>query len=170
MGPIISSHNKHILNSSSTVYGCSCNNRDECALENKCLTSRMVYRADVTNKKIDENKYCYDISDTPFKDRYENYKTSFRYISHLTASDLFKYYWKLIGNGPVSTIKFSIDKRVRGNTFINNCNLCLNEKAFIIRNLGEVNMSNKRSEFISNCRHTNKRLLNRVKYDSNDCL
>ena len=130
----------------------------------------MVYRADVTNKKINENKYCYDISDTPFKDRYENHKTSFRHISHLTASGLSKYYWKLIDNGAVSTIKFSIDKRVRGNTFINNCNLFLNEKAFIIRNLGEVNMSNKRPEFISNCRHTNKQLLNRVKYDSNDCL
>ena len=54
------------------------------------------------------------------------------------------------------------------NTFINNCNLCLSEKAFIIRNLDDVNMLNKRSEFISKCRHINKRLLNRVKDDSND--
>ena len=68
------------------------------------------------------------------------------------------------------TIKFSIAKRVKGNTFINNCNLCLSEKAFIIRNLDYVNMLNKRPEFTSKCRHINNRLLNRVKDDSNDRL
>ena len=66
------------------------------------------------------------------------------------------------------TIKFSIAKRVKGNTFINNCNLYLSEKAFIIRNLDDVNMLNKRSEFISKCLHINIRLLNRIKDDSND--
>ena len=133
MGSIISSHNKHILNSNNTEYGCNCNNRDECPLENECLTPRIVYRADVTNK-TNEHKYYYGIEDTPFKERYENHKTSFRHRSHLTASDLSKYYWKLVDNGAVPTIKFSITKRVKGNTFINNCNLCLSEKAFIIRN------------------------------------
>ena len=168
MGPVISLHNKHILNSNNTEYGCNCNNRDEFSLENECLTPRIVYRADVTNNKTDEHKYYYGISDTPFKERYENHKTSFRHRSHLTASDLSKYYWKLVDKGAVPTIKFSIAKRVKGNTFINNCNLCLSEKAFIIRNLDDVNMLNKRSEFISKCRHINKRLLNRVKDDSND--
>ena len=144
------------------------NNRGKCPLENKCLTRRIVCRGDVTNNKTDEHKYYYGISDTPFKDRYENHKTSFRHRSHLTDSDLSKYYWKLVDNGALPTIKFSIAKRVKGNTFINNCNLCLSEKAFIIRNLDDVNMLNKRTEFISKCRHINKRLVNRVKDDSND--
>ena len=112
MGSIISSHNKHILNSNNTEYGCNCNNRDECPLENECLTPRIVYRADVTNNKTDEHKYYYGISDTPFKERYENHKMSFRHRSHLTTSDLYKYYWKLVDNGSVSTIKFLIAKRV----------------------------------------------------------
>ena len=168
MGSIISSHNKHILNSNNNEYRCNCNNRDESPLENECLTARIVYRADVTNNKIEEHKYYYGISDTPFKEGYENHKMSFRHRSHLTASDLSKYYWKLVDKGTVPTIKFSIVKRVKGNTLINNCNLCLSEKAFIIRNLDDVNMLNKRSEFISKCRHINKRLLNRVKDDSND--
>ena len=47
MRSITSSHNKHILNSSSIEYGCICNNRVECSLENKCFTPRIVYRADV---------------------------------------------------------------------------------------------------------------------------
>ena len=110
MGSIISSHSKHILNSDSTEYGWNCNNREECPLENKCLTSN----------KTDKQKYYYGISDTPFKDRYENHKTSFRHGSHLTASDLSKYYWKLIDNRAVPTIKFSIVKRAKGNTFLNN--------------------------------------------------
>ena len=118
--------------------------------------------------KTDEHKYYYGISDTPLKELYENYKTSFRHKSHLTASDLSKYYWNLVDNGAVPTIKFSLAKRAKSNTFINNYNLCQSEKAFIIRNLGDVNMLNKSSEFISKCRHINKRLLNRVKDDSND--
>ena len=92
MGSIISSHNKHILNSDNTEDGSNCNNRNECPLEKKCLTPRIVYRVDVTSNKTDEHKHYYGISDTPFKHRYENHKTSFRHRSHLTASDLSKYY------------------------------------------------------------------------------
>ena len=144
MGFIISSHNKHILiNSNSTEYGCNCNDKHKCPLENKSLTARFRYRADVTNNKTDEHKYYYGISDTPFKDRYENHKTSFRHRSHLTDSDLSKYYWKLVDNGALPTIKFSLAKRVKRNAFINNCNLCLSEKAFVIRNLDDVNVLKK---------------------------
>ena len=53
MGSVISSHNKQLSNSNSTEDGYNCNNRNECPLENKCLTPRIVYRADVTNNKTD---------------------------------------------------------------------------------------------------------------------
>ena len=56
--------------------------------------------------KLMNTNITYGISDTPFKERYENHKTSFRYRSHLTASDLSKYYWKLVDNSAVPTIKF----------------------------------------------------------------
>ena len=52
MGSIISSHNKHALNSNRAEFGCNCNNGDECPLENKYLTAIIVYRADATNNKI----------------------------------------------------------------------------------------------------------------------
>ena len=100
-----------------------------------------MYRADVTNNKTDEHKYHYGMSDTPSKE-HENHKTSFRHISHLTTSDLFKYYWKLVDNGAVPTIKFSIATHVKGNTFVINCNLCLSENAFIIRNLDDIYLMN----------------------------
>ena len=57
----------------------------------------------------------------------KNHKTSFRHRSHLTTSDLSKYYWELVDNGAVPTT--SLTKGL-----------------------------NKRSEFISNFRHKNKRL------------
>ena len=50
-------------------------------------------------KKTNEHKYYDAISDAPFKEHYENYKSSFRQRSHLIASDLSKYYWKLVDNG-----------------------------------------------------------------------
>ena len=67
----------------------------------------------------------------------------------------------------MTTVNFPIAKRVKGKS-LNNCSLCLSEKRFIIRNLDNVNMLNKKSEFISKCRHINKRLLIKVKDDSND--
>ena len=113
------------------------------------MTLRIVCTADFTNNKTNEPKYYYGISDTPFKDYYENHKTFFWHRSHLTASDRSKYYWELIDKGAVPTINFSIAKCVKGNTFINNCNLCLSEKAFIKRNLDDVNMLSKRPETVS---------------------
>ena len=66
------------------------------------------------------------------------------------------------------TVNFSIVKRVKGRSLINNCSLCLSEKLFITKNLDNVNMVNKKSEFISKCRYIDKRLLIKVKDDSND--
>ena len=89
-------------------------------------------------------------------------------IEYSTETDLAKYCWELKDKGAVPTVKFSIAKCVKGKSLINNCSLCLSEKLFIIRSLDDVNMLNKKSEFISKCRHINKRLLIKVKDDSND--
>ena len=144
IGSIISSHNKKILYSDNTEYGCNCNDKNKCPL----------YRADVTNDQTQE--------------RYENHKKSFRHKEYSTETDLAKYCWELKDKGAVPTVKFSIAKCVKGKSLINNCSLCLSEKLFIIRSLDDVNMLNKKSEFISKCRHINKRLLIKVKDDSND--
>ena len=77
------------------------------------MTPRIVYRANVTKNKTGEHKYFYGISDTPFKERYKNHKTSFRHRSNRTASNLSKCYWKLVDNGIVPTIVFSIAKPVK---------------------------------------------------------
>ena len=86
-------------------------------------------------------------------------KTIKRYsdIDHIWSLQicLQEIYRKLVDNGAVPTIKFSIAKLVQGNTFIYNCNLCLSDKAKemirnMIGNLDDVNMLNKTSEFSVN--------------------
>ena len=113
--------------------------------------------------KLKSKIFYYGISDTPFKERYENHKKSFRNKEYSTETDLAKYCWELKNKDAVPTVNFSIAKRVKGKSLINSCSLCLSEKLFIIRNLDNVNMLNKKSEF-----HINKRLLIKVRDDSND--
>ena len=149
-------------------YGCNCNDKNKCPLDNKCLTPRIVYRAEVTNDQTQEQKFYHGISDTLFKEQYENHKKSFRHKEYSTETDLAKYCWELKDKGALPTVNFSIAKRVKGKSLINNCSLCLSEKLFIIRNLDNVNMLNKKSKFISKCRHINTRLLIIMKDDSND--
>ena len=72
---------QNILYSDNTEYGCNCNEKNKCLLDNKCLTPRIVYRTDVTNDQTKEQKFYYGISDTPFKEQYENHKKSFRHES-----------------------------------------------------------------------------------------
>ena len=44
MSSIISAHNCSILNPPKTSCGCNCRNRSMCTLQNKCLTSNIVYQ------------------------------------------------------------------------------------------------------------------------------
>ena len=52
MKSIISSHNKQTLTPKSKQVGCN-----SFPLDNKCLTSQLIYKADVTNNLDDECKY-----------------------------------------------------------------------------------------------------------------
>ena len=108
----------------------------------------IVCRADLTNDQTQEQKFYYGISDSSFKERYENHKKFFRHKEYSTETDLAKYWWELKNKGALPTVNFSIAKRVKVKSLISNCSLCLNEKLFIIRNLDNVNMLNKKSEFI----------------------
>ena len=58
---IISSHNKVLLSEKDVVYGCNCRKKNTCPLENKCLTPKVVYRAEITNDKDQENKTYIDL-------------------------------------------------------------------------------------------------------------
>ena len=60
---IISSHNKQILTPKNKV-GCNCKVKNFCLLNNKYLTLRLIYPADVTNNLDNEDKYYLGLAET----------------------------------------------------------------------------------------------------------
>ena len=95
MSSIISAHNKKVLRPSINTYGYNCRVKTSCPLNNKCQISRIVYRADVSNNVDAETKFYYGLTDTTFKERYNNHKKSFRHERYRYDSELSKYLWEL---------------------------------------------------------------------------
>ena len=73
MSSILTSQNKKILAENENQYECNCRNKNECPLENKCLTPRVIYEVDFITLNT-SRKFCIRLSDTPFKERYNNHK------------------------------------------------------------------------------------------------
>ena len=92
MSSILTSHNKKILAENEKQYECNCRNKDECPLENKCLTPRVIYEADVITLNT-SRKFYIGLSDTPFKERYNNHKRDFRNKRYEKSTELSKYIW-----------------------------------------------------------------------------
>ena len=147
--------------------GCNCRDKNDCPLDNKCKTTRLVYQADVTNNVDDDFKYYLGLTDTTFKERFNNHTKSFRNEFYRTNTELSKYIWLLKDNEKVPTIKWKIVKLVYGKTTSSICKLCLTEKYYLLNALGDDRCLNKRNEFVTKCRHQNKLLLRYFK-DSND--
>ena len=146
---IISSHNNKVLKSKIESYGCNCRDRDSCPMGNKCLTSQIVYPADVSNNKDNKTKSYYGQTETSFKKRYGNHKRSFIHEQHKNDTELSKYIWDLTSSHKVPTIKWCIVRKIHGNAKSDFCKLCLTEKYFILNNLGDNKLLNKKSEFIN---------------------
>ena len=72
---IISGHSKQLLHPKLQQYGCG--DKNNCPLDNKCLTPQIVYQGDVTNDTEDTYKYYLGLIETTFKDSYRNHKSSF---------------------------------------------------------------------------------------------
>ena len=72
--------------------------------------------------------------------------------------ELSKYIWKLKDEGETPSITWNISVvncRPRGGL----CRLCLTEKLWLLKHFNDVNLLNKKLEFISKCRHKNKLLI-----------
>ena len=140
-------------------YGCNCRDRDSCPNENQCLIPQIVYCAEVSNNKDNETKFYYGLTETSFKERYGNHKRSFRHERYKNDTELSKYIWDLTSAHKVPTIKWSIVRKIHGNTKSDFCKLCLTEKYFILNDLRDNKLLNQKFEFVNKCRHQNKLLL-----------
>ena len=72
------------------------------------------------------------------------------------------YGWKLKNENKIPFIKHRNFKKVYAKARFNYCNLCLMEKLYINNSVGDERLLNKKSEFVSKCRHQNKLLVKSV--------
>ena len=98
-----------------------------------------------------------------FKFQYNNHANSFRNRYYEHATELSKYIWKLEDLEKAFILKWII----AACTFPYRCgtrryDLCVTEK-YIIARADQKRLLNKRTEFISKCRHRNKFLSKNVK-------
>ena len=163
---IINSHNKRLLKNNDNnreKAGCNCRNKRECPLPGECLSSSIIYQATVTAiNNIPPQTYV-GLTENKFKIRYANHKHSFSNAQKRTSTELSKYVWSLKDQN----IDFSISWRIlkHANPYSNKsnrCNLCLNEKYFIIFQ-PEMASLNRRNELVTACRHSSKFLLKNFK-------
>ena len=137
MKSIISSHDKQIPTPNNKQVGCNCRVKNSCPLDNKCLTSQLIYQADVTNSLDDEHKYYLGLAETTFKERYSNHKSSFKNENSKSSTELSKHVWSLKKNNKVPSIKWKIIKIVYSKATSFFCKLCLKEKLFILNASGD---------------------------------
>ena len=143
---------------------CNCRDRNNCPMDNKCLTDSIVYRADVTaSGSVQETRFYIGLTGSFFKQRFSAHKTSFTQEKYKDATSLSTYIWQLKNKGADYSIKWSIVRRLKsykpGDRI---CALCLAEKAEILRHSKDKRSLNKRNELFSQCRHRRKFLLSSI--------
>ena len=108
MGSIISAHNQRLLTPNNSSFGCNYRNKSKCPLEEKCLTPKVIYQADVTNNADDEYKFYYGLTESSFKERFRNHTKSFNHPRYQNETELSKYVWTLKHQNKTPTIKWKM--------------------------------------------------------------
>jgi len=141
----VDAHNKQLLkqtNSGKSISNanlCNCHKKEDCPLENQCLTRGL------TNKDL--------------KSRFANHRQSFKNEVHSNQTELSKHIWQLKKAKVDYTIKWKILDRAQSySNATKRCKLCTLRK-FYISCKRELATLNKRKELASTCRHANKFLL-----------
>ena len=157
MAKIISGHNKKILKQSIPHQStCSCRNPEACPVDQECLTTDVVYQAEVTRQDNQETETYIGLTSKSFKARWTTHKTSFRLLTHEKETTLSAHIWNLKKMGVNFDIKWKIVSKTNSYTPSSKmCWLCTKEKYFIIFK-PEMATLNKRNEFFSKCPHKRK--------------
>ena len=159
METIISKHNKKVTNESPTTTPdntCNCRKKQECPLNNNCLTTSVIYNAHVTTNEDTAGKDYIGLTEGTFKKRFTQHKQSFRNQKYANSTELSKYIWELKDKNKDYDIQWTIITSAKAyNNISKRCDLCLTEKLHIMKGNND-SLLNKRSELISKCRHENK--------------
>ena len=116
----------------------------------------MIYQATVSMEDSKPDQTYLGLTETSFKNKFANYKSSFNDPSKRLSTELSKHVWHL----KEAKLKFGITWKILKQTtpfspISNRCNLRLWEKYFIICR-PELATLNKRNELVTSCRHANK--------------
>ena len=138
------------------AHSCSCHQKSEFPLNNKCLSESPVYQAAVSQTLSQINKYYNGTCEKIFKKRYNNHTATLRNKNKQKSTELSKQISELKGNSIQHQISWDIASRVRPyNGCTSKCDLCLTEKLMIAK-ADLSSLLNTRDEFISKWRHMNK--------------
>ena len=83
-------------------------NEDQCPLDNKCLITSVIYKANVTTDKDNTGKNFIELTEGTFKQRYTQHKLSFRNRKYANRTELAKHIHKLKDNEEKYKISWSI--------------------------------------------------------------
>ena len=135
---IITSHNTRIIRKSQpqgiSAEICNCRSKHACPLQNKCMSTDIVYKATISTGSTQDTKHYIVMTSNTFKERYRNHIKSFTHKKYSNETELSKYIWHLKQNKTNFTIKWSILKKSFSYTGgSKRCNLCLEEKITILK-------------------------------------
>ena len=166
MKAAISKHNSQVKRNLETEPepepGCNCRaGEEQCPLDGKCLTEKVVYRATVNENSGSVNTYTGLTSQT-FKARFYSHTNSFKYRDGDNSTTLSTHTWNLKDQNENFDINWEIiDKAQPFNPSTRKCRLCQQEKFYILFD-SEGATLNKRSKLYSTCRHRLRDLLNNI--------
>ena len=158
MGSIIKAHNSRVLresdpNESQPPKSCSCpkTRKDQCPLQQKCLTENIIYKATVSTAG-GEKEYI-GSTGRSFKERFSGHKHALRHRESQQSTTLSKYAWKMRDAGETPEVSWSIIHKIpkpRGPQRI--CTTC-NLERMAIACADRKRSLNKRSELTGKCIH-----------------
>ena len=132
-----------------------------CPLDKQCLTSNIVYEAEITSQPDNVAMYYRGLCSTTFKTRLGVHNQGFNHRQYAKKCELSKYVWTLKDSNRNYDIKWKLLTKVNGRKVGNACKLCTTEKLYIIEYPKEEKLLN--SHCIEKCRHESKYMLSSYK-------
>ena len=114
MKSVIQNYNANLISKHTTAVAarsCSCRQKSECLLNNKCLSKSLVYKEAVSLTRSQVNKYYYGTCGKTFKERYNNHTATIRNKNKQKSTEVTKHIWAVKGNSIQYQISWDIGSR-----------------------------------------------------------
>ena len=90
---------KVLINTAEMEESCNCRKKNNCALDGKCLTPNIIYKAQITSNQLNYKQKIYiGTVETDFKHRFSSHTKSFNLEHYENVTELSKEYWTIKRN------------------------------------------------------------------------